>query len=539
MSNLTSEYLLQRIERLNAIGTALSAETDTPQLLEIILLGAKELTNADGGSLYILKDRALHFELVHTTSLGFHMGGTSGVPITFPPIALDREDGSPNLNNVVSTAVLEQHLINVPNAYQDARFDFSGTRSFDQRTGYHSQSFLAVPMQDHEGRIIGALQLLNAVDPATGKTRAFTSADEGLVASLASQAAITLTRKRLLDGLKELLQALIRLIANAIDDKSPHTAGHCRRVPLITMALARAVNADNGPEFGNRCFDDKELEELEMAAWLHDCGKITTPEYVVDKHTKLETIFDRIELVDARLEILRRDLEIAQLKAQLSAAGGSREESPAPEYLLKLQQLAEQQDFLRRCNTGGIFVDASARQKLAEIASQTIQLADGQARSLLDENELYNLAIARGTLTEEERQTINGHVDTSYRMLQTLPFPEHLNRVPEIAGGHHERADGKGYPHGIPAGELSLQARILAIADIFEALTASDRVYRKPNTLSEALTIMAKMCKEGHIDPALFTLLVRSAAYRDYADKLLKPEQIDAVDPAKILGILD
>ncbi len=215
MSNLTSEYLLQRIERLNAIGTALSAETDTPQLLEIILLGAKELTNADGGSLYILKDRALHFELVHTTSLGFHMGGTSGLPITFPPIALDRDDGSPNLNNVVSTAVLEQHLINVPNAYQDARFDFSGTRAFDQRTGYHSQSFLAVPMQDHEGRIIGALQLLNAVDPATGKTRAFTSADEGLVASLASQAAITLTRKRLLDGLKELLQALKEEVSKA------------------------------------------------------------------------------------------------------------------------------------------------------------------------------------------------------------------------------------------------------------------------------------------------------------------------------------
>jgi HD-GYP domain-containing protein (c-di-GMP phosphodiesterase class II) len=538
MNSLTSDRLLHRIEHLNEIGMALSAETDTPRLLELILLGAKELTNADGGSLYILTDRTLSFELIHTTSLGIHMGGTSGKPITFPPIRLDHADGAPNLNNVVTTAIIEQHLINIPDAYQETRFDFSGTRAFDQRTGYHSQSFLTVPMQDHEGQIIGALQLLNAIDPASGAIVPFSSEDEGLVASLASQAAIALTRKRLIDGLKELLQALIRLIATAIDDKSPHTGGHCRRVPPITMALARAVNADSGPQFGTVQFDDKQLEELEMAAWLHDCGKITTPEFVVDKHTKLETIFDRIHLIDARIEILRRDQEIARLKAQLAARGAIVEEAgidPGEEASMKLK---EQQEFLRRCNVGGEYFDDKAREQLADIARQTVRFADGTSRPLLDEEEIHYLSISRGTLTDEERQLINSHVEASIHMLEALPFPDYLSHVPEIVGGHHERMDGKGYPQGTPAGQLSLQARILAIADIFEALTASDRVYRKPLPLSQALLIMAKMCKEGHMDEELFTLLISSEAYLDYARQALRPEQLDTVDRQAVLAAL-
>lgn len=538
MDSLTNARLLHRIEHLNEIGMALSAETDTRRLLEIILLSAKELTNADGGSLYILTDRTLSFELIHTTSLGIHMGGTSGKPITFPPIPLDHADGTPNLNNVVTTAIIERRLINIPDAYQNSQFDFSGTRAFDQRTGYHSQSFLSVPMQDHEGQIIGALQLLNAIDPDSKQVVPFSLEDEGLVASLASQAAIALTRKRLIDGLKELLQALIRLIATAIDDKSPHTGGHCRRVPPITMALARAVNTDTGQQFGGVHFNDKQLDELEMAAWLHDCGKITTPEFVVDKHTKLETIFDRIHLIDARIEILRRDQEIARLKAQLAALDKSTGEAAVSHNEEGWLQLNEQQDFLRRCNVGGEFFDDKAKAQLTDIAKQTIHFADGTSRPLLDEEEIHYLSISRGTLTDEERQLINSHVEASIHMLEALPFPEYLSRVPEIVGGHHERMDGKGYPKGIPAGKLSLQARILAIADIFEALTASDRVYRKPLPLSQALMIMARMCKEGHMDADLYTLLITSEAYSDYARQMLRPEQLDTVDPQAILAVL-
>jgi len=424
---------------------------------------------------------------------------------------------------VVTRAANEGTIINIPDAYADAEYDFSGTRKFDDMTGYRSQSLLAVPMQDHESRIIGVLQLINVIDPTSGEVQAFSKTDESLVSSLASQAAIALTRKHLIDGLEELLQSLVKLIATAIDDKSPHTGGHCRRVPPITMGLARAVDEDKGPLFGALNFTDKQLKELEMAAWLHDCGKITTPEYVVDKHTRLEALSDRIHLVDARLEILRRD-----------QGKGPVEINPD----IRVPDIDEMQEFIHNCNLGGTFIDDGTRQRLAELAKITIHYKD-QAESvpLLNDNELYNLSIERGTLTNEEREIINNHVDVSIRMLEALPFPEHLKNVPEIAGGHHERMDGKGYPRGIPAGELTVQSRILAVADVFEALTANDRGYRKPNTISEALTIMAHMCKDQHIDPDLLDLFVTRAAYQEYAKEYLLPNQLDQVDVESVLVI--
>ncbi len=526
MRKISDIKLLHRIERLNDIGKALSAEQDVNKLLEMILLGAKELTNADGGSLYINEDQLLNFSLIHTTSLDIHMGGTSDYAITFPPIPMEEEDGSANMRMVVSRAANEGAIINIPDAYADIEYDLSGTREFDARNGYRSQSLLAVPLQDHENKIIGVLQLINVIDPASGEVQAFSATDESLVSSLASQAAIALTRKQLIDGLEELLQSLVKLIATAIDDKSPHTGGHCRRVPPITMGLARALNEDNGPLFGELNFTDKQFKELEMAAWLHDCGKITTPEYVVDKHTRLEALSDRIHLVDARLEILRRD----QGKAQV-------EENPGV-TVSPLFNINEMQEFIHACNSGGSFIDDEARERLAELSKITVHYK-GQAEGvpLLSDNELYNLSIARGTLTNEERNVINNHVAVSIRMLESLPFPEHLRRVPEIAGGHHERMDGKGYPRGIPAAELPVQARILAIADVFEALTANDRGYRKPNTVSAALTIMAYMCKDGHIDPDLLELFILREAYLEYTHSLLLPEQIDTVDVKAVTEI--
>jgi len=525
METTESSLLLQRIERLNSIGAALSAERDHQRLLEHILLGAKELTGADGGSLYILEDGLLSFRLVHTTSLNLHLGGNSPQPVAFKPIPLHHADGSANDQMVVTRAALQNCIINIPDAYTDSEFDLSGTHAFDARTGYRSTSLLAVPMQDHEGRITGVLQLINATNSA-GEIIPFSRADESLVASLASQAAVTLNRQHLIEGLQTLLQALTKLIADAIDDKSPHTAGHCRRVPEITMALARAVNADNGPIFNDITFDERTLEELEMAAWLHDCGKIATPEYIIDKHSKLETIFDRIHLVDARLELLRRE---AELKEALTRPHCETESLPST------TDIDDISNFLRRVNTGGEFLPDTDAVRLQTIAALPVpDPVTRELRPLLSEDELYNLSIRRGTLTDEERKRINNHVEITQRMLASLPFPEHLRDVPLIAGSHHERMDGKGYPLGVPAGELPLQARILAIADIFEALTASDRGYRQPNTLSAALTILGRMCKEGHIDAQLYELFLRRKVYLDYAIAYLKPEQRDTVDTETI-----
>jgi len=534
MPDAARDRLIRRIERLNAIGTALSAERNPDRLLEHILLGAKELTNADGGSLYILAGDTLHFRLVHTTSLDLHMGGTSGTPVEFPPIDLHEQDGTPRRHMVVTRAALENSIISIPDAYADSEFDLSGTHAFDRTTGYLSRSLLAVPMQDHEGEIIGVLQLINAADER-GAAIPFSREDESLVASLASQAAVTLNRQHLIEGLQTLLHSLTRLIADAIDDKSPHTAGHCRRVPEVTMALARAVNADDGPRFGAVRFSDSELEELDMAAWLHDCGKITTPEYVIDKHTKLETIFDRIALVDARLELLRLAGDIRGRRQDEPPTRTGEDLPPPP----SAEELAEIREFLHRCNTGSEFLPEEDRARLREIAGlRLLPHGDSPPQPLLSEEELAQLSIPRGTLSDEERQTINNHAAVTMKMLASVPFPEHLSRVPLIACSHHERMDGRGYPRGVPAGELPLQARILAIADIFEALTASDRGYRQPMPLSRALTILAQMSREGHIDPELLELFLRRQVYRDYAARYLDPGQRDPVDHEAIIALL-
>jgi len=535
----TAHAYLARIERLTEIGIALSAEKNTVRLLEQILMGAKELTNADGGTLYsVQEDRTVKIETMLTDSLHFAMGGTTGTPIPFPPIALYDDNGNPNEHMVVTHAVLHNTTVNIPDAYDANGFDFSGTKKFDAKTGYRSTSFLTVPLRNHEGDIIGVLQLLNAIDPHSKKVIPFSEEAQRLTESLASQAAIALTNRRLIDDLKKLLESLIQLIATAIDEKSPYTGGHCKRVPVLTMQLAEAAaRQTEGPLAGFQMDADGRYE-LEMAAWLHDCGKITTPEYVVDKATKLETIFDRIKLVDTRYEVLRRDARIRLLEQRLAALErGERPDDAAleREYQSALEQYAEEQAFLRRCNTGGEFMSEGDQDRVRLIGEQSWEL-QGQRTPLLSQNEVYNLTIAKGTLTPEERTVINNHIVATIKMLESLPFPKHLRNIPEYAGGHHERMDGKGYPRGLKRDQLSVQARVMAIADIFEALTAKDRPYKEGKKLSEALRILGFMKQEGHIDPDLFQIFVREKIYQQYADRFLEPAQIDPVDPAKIPG---
>lgn len=532
---------LKRIETLNEIGIALSAEKNTPRLLEMILIRAKEITNADGGTLYsVQEDGTVKMEIVRTDSLNFAMGGTTGRDIPFPPIRLHDHEGNGNKHMVVTYAVLNDCTVNIPDAYNADGFDFSGTRAFDHKTGYRSISFLTVPMKNHDGDIIGVLQLLNARDPLTGQVIPFSEESQMLAESLASQAAIAITNRRLIDDLKRLLESLIHLIATAIDEKSPYTGGHCKRVPVLTMMLADAAHHDTSPVFKEFRMNDDQRYELSIAAWLHDCGKITTPEYVVDKATKLEAIYDRIHTVDARFEILKRDAEIALLKQQLDARSSDApidEAALEERYRQELAQLEEERRFLHRSNTGGEFMAEADQQRVHHIAQRRFTL-NGESRPLLDDNETYNLTISKGTLTAEEREVINNHIVATIKMLESLPFPKHLRLVPEFAGGHHERMDGKGYPRGLNREQMSLQARIMAIADIFEALTARDRPYKPAKTLSESLRILGFMKQEGHVDPDLFDLFIREKIYHQYAEQYLDPAQIDEVDISKIPGYM-
>jgi HD-GYP domain-containing protein (c-di-GMP phosphodiesterase class II) len=533
-------YLLKRLERLNAIGVALSAERDNKRLLEMILLGAQEITNADGGTLYTISDdKHLKFEIMSNKTLDLAMGGTTGKEIPFLPIPLYLDDGRPNLTTVAAYATLNDKTVNIENAYQAQDFDFTGTRKFDEKTGYHSQSFLTIPMKNHEEEVIGILQLINAIDIHTHEIIPFSQANQSLVESLASQAAVAMTNQNLIEGLKRLFEAFIEMMAEAIDQKSPYTGGHCRRVPELTLMLAQAaIDAKEGP-LKDFTLNEKEFYELKIAGWLHDCGKVTTPESVMDKPTKLSSIFDRIDMIDQRFELLKKQAECEVLKKQVEAlkSGQALEISSLVSELDNFKRQCDaDREFLRKSNFGTEFMTAEDQQRVANIASSQLVDVNGELAPFLSENEVYNLNIARGTLTSEEREVINNHIVVTIHMLDSLPYPNGLKRVPEYAGGHHERMDGRGYPKGLTREQMSVPARVMGIADIFEALTSKDRPYKKAKTLSESLHILGKMKVEHHIDPDLFDIFVREKVYLRYAEQFLEPEQVDDVDESKIPG---
>lgn len=534
------QELLRRLDRLNAIGVALSAERDTSRLMEIILLGAKEITNADGGTLYSVTDeRTLKFEIMRNQSLGVAMGGTTGKEIPFAPLPLFLPNGSPNVNMVAAYTVLNDCTVNIKDAYEEIGFDFSGTRKFDAQTGYRSKSFLTIPMKNHENEIIGVLQLINAIDAGSGEIIPFSDENQQLVESLASQAAVALTNHNLIEGLKNLFEAFIELIADAIDEKSPYTGGHCRRVPELTMMLAdAAARMDRGP-LKDFSMSEKDVYELRIASWLHDCGKVTTPESVMDKPTKLSTIFDRIHLVEQRFELLKQQQEIAMLRRQIEAMREGRECDAAGLEAQFRQQVAQWESdlaFLKNANLGGEYMAEADLQRVRDIAAYRIVDKAGEEVPFLSEDEVYNLSITRGTLTAEERAIINNHIVVTINMLESLPYPKDLKRVPEYAGGHHERMDGKGYPRGLTREQMSIPARVMGIADIFEALTSRDRPYKKAKTLTESLHILGQMKLDHHIDPDLFDIFIHEKIYLRYAEKFLDPEQIDEVDETKIPG---
>ncbi|TCS69213.1 HD-GYP domain-containing protein (c-di-GMP phosphodiesterase class II) [Sulfuritortus calidifontis] len=532
--------LIRRLEQLNQIGIALSGERDIQTLLEKILVAAKEITGSDAGTLYsVVEGRELQFSILRNDKLKLAQGGTTGAPIRLPNIPLYQADGRPNHRMVAAHAAVTGQTVNIQDAYTESGFDFTGTREFDARTGYRSQSFLTVPMRNHEGDIIGVLQLINALEPATGAIRAFDAEDQHLVESLASQAAVALTNRKLIEQLEDLFESFIDLINEAIDEKSPYTGGHCRRIPELAMMIADALDRQTSGPLASFKLSEQDRYELKIAAMLHDCGKITTPVHVVDKATKLETLFDRIHLVDTRFEILRRDAEIALLKARLEALENGNHQSLETAQRLyddTLRQLEADRQFLHKANIGGEFMDADDQAEVDRIAVYTWQDHYGKSMPLLNGDEAANLKIAKGTLNDAERAIINNHIVVTIKMLEALPWPKHLKNVPEYAGGHHERMDGKGYPRGLRGDQMSVQARLLAVADIFEALTAADRPYKRGKTVSEALAIMGRMMLDRHIDPAIFDSFVRDKVYLRYAEEFLDPAQIDAVDESRIPG---
>ena len=576
-----------KLSRLVELGISMSAERNTDKLMDMLLLGAKDLTNADGGSLYVINDeKELEFKIFRNDSLGINLGGITGEEINYPNIRLFNEDGSENLSNVVSYSVHNEISTNIGDIRTSDQFDFTGPRRFDEERNYTTRSILTVPLKPRGGSVIGAFQIINARVKETGTIAPFLSQDQPFVEALAAQAATSLYNRQLLKAQENLMDSLILLIAEAIDSKSPYTGGHCERVPVLAKRLAEVASDSDTGSFAEFKFETRdEWREFEIGAWLHDCGKIVTPEYVVDKASKLETIYNRIHEVRTRFEVLLRDAKIDCLQAIMAGDDAGKAEA---QYEARKEALFKDFDFVAECNIGGEFMSDEDVERLQHIAKSEWQrnfnihlgLAHEEAlryegepvgpcpekllddkmfhviprtrdvtammeerkfkidipEDLYNQGEVYNLCIRKGTLTAEERFKINEHIMQSIVMLEKLPLPEHLKRVPEYAGTHHETMIGTGYPRKLSADDLSIPARIMAIADIFEALTASDRPYKKAKSLSEAVKILSFFKKDQHIDPELFDLFLTSGIYREYAEMFLSPEQIDDVDISQYLG---
>lgn len=525
------------VTRLTQIGKALSSERDRDTLLEHILLAAKEISNADGGTLYLLSAAGdvLEYVIVRTDSIHLAYGGTTGKKPPFSVVHLYHpETQEPDIRTQVVRAVVNKESINVKDAYSSKEFDFTRTKKFDLQYGFRTRSVITIPMINHRGEPIGCLQLINAKDPATGATITFSDEMVEIISSLASQAAVIVDKETLISEQKTLLESFIKMMASAIDAKSPYTGSHCVRVPVLTEMLAEAACNDTQGFFRTFTMSEEEKYELHIAGWLHDAGKIVTPVHIMDKATKLETIYDRIHLVMARIEVLKRDARIRTLEAV--AAGGDKTALHA-EYEKEIAALDADAAFLKTANIGGEFMADESIERLKKLAEQTLEL-DGKTEPLLSENEVYNLSTRRGTITPEERQIMNDHMVHTVNMLESMPWPKHLQRVPEYATGHHEKMDGTGYPRGVLAGTMSVPARMMCIADVFEALTANDRPYKKAKKLSEAMAIIGQFKKTNHLDPNIVDFFVTSKTYRKFAEMFLPAEQIDDVDEAAILAIV-
>ncbi|MFX1678316.1 HD domain-containing phosphohydrolase [Mitsuaria sp. CC2] len=544
---------------------------DRQALLQQLLGEGRRLLHCDGATMYMVTEQqTLRFEL-----------RTRSDPLPSQQIPLYHEHtGRPNENFVSVYTVLHNRAVLIDDVYAESRFDLTGTRAFDVATGYRTVSMLTVPIAPRGGAPIGVLQFMNALDPATGAIVPFDPETVSLVEAIAAQAAVALDNLSLVESQKDLMGSLIRVLANAIDAKSPYTGRHCERVPELAIMLARAASdATDGPLRHFAFRSEEEWEEFRIGAWLHDCGKVTTPEYVIDKATKLETIHNRIHEVRMRFEVLRRDLEIAALQARLDGKWTGDVQSA---HETALAQLEADFAFVAKCNVGTETMDDEAVDRLHRVGARrwtrhfddrlglsAAELAsrDGEADAelpcsepllsdrlrdivprpaedrpdpaygfrmdvpehLYNRGELHNLGVRSGTLTQEERYKINEHMVHTVIMLEQMPFPKHLRRVPEYAGTHHERMDGKGYPRRLGPDRLSVPSRIMAVADIFEALTASDRPYKKPKKLSEALAVLQRMAGP-HVDPDIFNLFLTSGVYLDFARKHLDPSQIDVED---------
>lgn len=504
-----------RFERIIEINKELSSQLDKNRLFEMILKFTREITHCEAGTLYIMsKDKKyLEFKVIQNDKLNLEMGGTKE-NLKWEALPLYLENGCENKNMLAVISALEKRIINIKDAYNCNKYEFEGTKKVDSITGYKSQSMLVVPLINHEEDVIGVLQLINKIK-ISKKVIPFNKEDENITIALASQAAMALTNSQLINSLEDFLNAYVSTIAQAIDAKSKHTSNHIGKMAKISILLAHAIN-DDKTIYTDVKYDENMYKQIELAAWMHDIGKISTPESVIDKATKLEAIVDRIDIINHKFEILKRDLEISYLKNEIDK--NSYEEA--------LSKLDKENDFLKFVNLGSEFMDDKCIERILSISKYSYSF-QGEEKPLLSDNEIENLTIRKGTLTSREKRIMNNHAQLSYDMLSKLPFPKKYNKILNIAANHHEKLNGKGYPRGLSEKDLSLEDRILILSDIFEALTSNDRPYKEGKKLSEVFNILFNMANSNEIDLKLLDFFYNHDILKKYIKEELNSNQID------------
>ncbi|MBU2512085.1 GAF domain-containing protein [bacterium] len=553
----------RQLKILSIAGAELSKEQEQSSALELILYTARDLTNADAGTVYSVKEEyyddpfnpgelksiSLVFEVMHTESKGFFVTKPSGLP----PVPMEI-NGKPNNSHVSAYCGNTGNIVNIPDVYHAKGFDFSGPKEYDKKTNYRSKSMLVIPLRDHENQINGVLQLLNR-QTLDGKVIPFSKNDQTIVQAMSYQAAISLTTQKLLREQIDLFDAFVRVLAEGLGEKSPYTFGHINRVADLSCSLAETISNYKKGTYKSIAFNKSQMEELHLAGWMHDIGKLTSPEHVVSKPIKLQTLVDRFELIVQRFNSKIKDLEIEYLKKEVAGLKSKK----GKDYFVTLKKDKEEKvntlisdlQMLNKSNIGGEFLEKKDKElifsKNTETSDQNIRVKtkkiNGENRiidvglakrkikePLVNDEERDYLAITKGTLSDKERQIINDHADRSWRWLMKLPFPKKKMKLPLYAGAHHETLIGEGYPNKLKANQLPIQSRIIAIADIFEALTANDRPYKSPMKLSKAMAIMGHMVQEHLLDAEVVKIFLKSDLYKKYARKYLSKSQIDSID---------
>jgi HD-GYP domain-containing protein (c-di-GMP phosphodiesterase class II) len=511
-----SERLNAQLKNLSDIGRALSGERNLNDLLTMIVDHACNFTHADGGTLYLLSDNKLHFKIVQNKSQGILMNGESDIESRFPPIELKE-------SHVSAYVAIHGKPVNIPDVYDSQLFDFTGPKKFDKANNYRSKSMLVIPMKNHEEDIIGVLQLLNAQDTDTGEVIPFSPDFENMTESLASQAAIAVSNVNLINDIEKLFESFVEVMATAIDEKSPVTGGHIRRVANLTMVMAEAVHAKKEGVFKNNYFSPDKFYELRIAAWMHDIGKVTTPVEVIEKAKKLQTIFDRIQFVEAKMKyiIQQAKLEGLERKTKLLENNAPLEEIKLLENDIqkRIEELQDIRSFILQCNEPSEFLEDEKIARLQEIQKMTFKDVDGVEVNYLTLDELKNLSIRKGSITEEERQIMQNHASITLDMLHKIPFTKKLKNIPHFAGAHHECLDGSGYPLGLKEDEIPFEGKLMAVTDIAEALTASDRPYKKAMPLEKVYSILRSMAEDRQLDKDLVELFINDEIYPKYLEK--------------------